>query len=157
MPNWCSNYASFEGERAKEMLDLFKEGQNYNEETYHGWAPKFLVEPDRYMFDISEVQLNDNKLTLRFDTKWAPSIEDFEKICNEYNVAGELDYEELAMGIYGRFVYEPGLGGKDVYLDGTEIDSIEYNEEDETYHYDGMVSDSQYEFLEHLLEKKMRA
>lgn len=158
MPNWCSNYATFNGERAKEVADLFREGENYNNETHHGWTPKFLGEPDKYFFDISGViHEREGMVSVRFETKWAPSIEEFTAICNHFGMSGELDYEELAMGIYGKYTYDPELGGKDVYLDPAEFDSVEYDEENDTYHYDGQTCDSQYEFLENILEKKLKS
>lgn len=157
MPNWCYNYASFSGERTKELADLLKEGADYNQEFHQGWAPKFIPDPDRYLFDISNIELTpDGNLRVRFETKWAPSLTDFDQICNHFNLSGELEYEELAMGIYGKYTYDPELGGKDVYLDGAEIDSIEYNEETDMYYYNGQESESQYEFLSDILDAKIR-
>lgn len=154
MPNWCSNFLSFSGEKIGELKALMEEGEKYNNEFHQGWAPPFLTEPDKYLFDIMCIEIQGDELTFRCESKWAPPEEEFKAICEHFGLDGIMSYEEMGMGIYGRCFYSNGEY-KDVCLDQTEMDLVEYDMDNDVYRYKGQEIDSQYEIYEELLESKI--
>ena len=65
------------------------------------------------------------------------------------------DYEEMGNLVYGRATFYNKLL-TDVYLEDVDFEQYEFDEENETYHFEGNAYESDYEILENLLERKIK-
>ncbi|COZ63561.1 Uncharacterised protein [Mycobacterium tuberculosis] len=64
------------------------------------------------------------------------------------------DYEEIGNLVYGRATfYDKVL--TDIYLEDEDFEQYNFNEETDTYHFEGETFDSDCEILETLLERKL--
>lgn len=155
MANWCSNTVVFEGEleAIEQIQQLFKSMAEKQQEENCGQLPDFVEDiKDGYFFDI--YQDDDVTGIFQYETKWSPNIEVVQAIAEHYNVSFTQDYEELGNGVCGRAIFSDKLL-TDIYLDEEEFEQYEFDEETETYHFEGEEYESDYEILETLLERKI--
>lgn len=155
MPNWCNNTVTFEGkpEVIEQVQQLFRIMSEKQEKENCGQLPDFLEGNDnsRYFFDFYENDI----AVFNYQTKWSPNIETLEQIAEHFNVGFTLDYKETGNLIYGRATYENETL-TDIYLEYEDFDQYEYDEETDTYHFEGEEYDSDYDILETLLERKIK-
>lgn len=90
----------------------------------------------------------------QYETKWSPNTEVLKKIAERYNVSFSQDYEEMGNLVYGRATYSDSLL-TDIYLEDGDFEKYQYDEETDTYHFEGETYDSDCEILETLLERKI--
>ena len=155
MANWCSNTVVFEGnpEAIEQIQQLFKSMAEKQQEENCGQLPDFVQDSNGgYFFDI--YQDDDVTGIFQYETKWSPNIEVVQAIAEHYNVSFTQDYEEMGNCICGRAIFSDKLL-TDIYLDDDEFEQYEFNEETDTYHFEGEAYDSDCEILETLLERKV--
>lgn len=154
MANWCSNSVAFEGnETALEQIKSeFRKMINRENEEHCGQLPDFISDKERgYFFNIV---WEDGDCIFSYDTKWSPNKDILIKIAERYNVDFIHDYEEMGNLIYGRSIYENGTV-IEIDLEDEDFEKYHYDEEADTYHFEGENYDSDYEILEILLERKI--
>lgn len=155
MANWCSNTVVFEGnpEAIEQIQQLFKSMAEKQQEENCGQLPDFVEDSNGgYFFDI--YQNDDVTGIFQYETKWSPNIEVVQAIAEYYQVDFELDYEEMSNCVYGRTTFSDKLL-TDIYLDDEEFEQYEFDEDTDTYHFEGKAYDSDCEILETLLERKI--
>jgi len=142
MANWCYNNISFNG-RCKAFVKRLK-SHDYNDCGFE------IIKngSSRCIFSLDEQ--DDNQFS--FESKWAPPIEELVWQANKSKFSFSLDYEELAMGIYGRATYDCNTKELiDIYLPQEVFERIV--SEDIGYMIDGILQEEEYTFLENELEK----
>lgn len=155
MANWCSNTVAFEGkhEAIKQIQELFKTMAEKQKEEDSGQLPDFVENINGgYFFYIYQ----DNDLTgiFQYETKWSPNIEIVQAIAEHYNVNFTQDYEELGMCIYGKAISTNGIL-TDIHLKYEDFGNFDFDEQTNTYHFEGKDYESEYDILETLLERKI--
>jgi len=155
MANWCSNTVVFEGEpeAIEHIQQLFKSMAEKQQEENCGQLPDFVEDSNGgYFFDI--YQEDDVTVIFQYETKWSPNSEVLKMIAEYYQVDFEQDYEEMSNCVYGRTTFADKVL-TDIYLDDEEFEQYEFDEETDTYHFEGEAYDSDCEILETLLERKI--
>lgn len=155
MANWCSNTVVFEGEpeAIKQIQQLFQTMKTKEEKDEQGQLPDFVPDTDGgYFFNI---YWNDGDEGIyQYETKWSPNPEVLKKIAEYYKVDFVQDYEEMGNCVYGRTTFADKLL-TDIYLNDKEFEQYEFDEEKDSYHFEGEEYDSDCEILETLLERKI--
>lgn len=155
MANWCSNTVVFEGneEAIKQIQQLFQIMKEKEEKTEKGQLPDFITDEKGGYFFNTYWNEGDTGV-FQYETKWSPNTEILKNIAEQYNVNFSQDYEELGCLVYGRATFSDELL-TDIYLDGEDFEKYEFDEETDTYHFEGEEYDSDCEILETLLERKI--
>lgn len=155
MANWCSNTVVFEGnpEAITAIQELFQAMKSKEEAEEQGQLPEFITtENGGYFFDIYWNEGDED--IFQYETKWSPNIEIVRKIAEHYQMNFIQYYEELGCLVYGRATYADKLL-TDIYLEDGDFENYEFDEETDTYHFEGKEYDSDCEILETLLERKI--
>lgn len=155
MANWCSNTVVFEGkpEAIEQIQQLFKSMAEKQQKEGCGQLPDFIEDDNSgYFFYINQ----DDNITgiFQYETKWSRKIEVVQKIAEHYNVNFTQDYEELGMCIYGRAISTNGIL-KDTHLKYEDFGNFDFDEQTDTYYFEGNDYESDYDILETLLERKI--
>lgn len=150
MPNWCSNYVSFQGERAGEVIEYLNKLSNDQD------GRPFLIyeSAEKAIFDFYD---NEDGENVQFCTRWAPEFDSFSKLSEEYGVIVTIEYFEPGCLIFGKATLNPNGGNTDVFLE--DSDWPEYNEDGDAYilNESGEIEmiESEIGYLEEQLEKKI--
>ena len=155
MANWCNNTVDFEGtsEAIEQITQLFKSMAEQEQKDDCGQLPDFVQDTHGdYFYNIS--QDNESAGVFQYETKWSPNTEALKQIAEHFKVNFTQDYEELSNGVCGRAIFSDKLL-TDIYLDEEEFEQYEFDEETDTYHFEGEEYESNYEILETLLERKI--
>ena len=156
MANWCNNAVVFEGkpEAIEQIQQLFKAMAEKQKKEECGQLPDFIEDSNGgYFFDI---YWNEGDTGIfHYETKWSPNTEVLKKIAEQYKVDFVQGYEELGNGVYGRTIFSDKLL-TDIYLEDVDFEQCEFDEETDTYHFEGNAYESDYEILENLLERKIK-
>lgn len=155
MANWCSNTVVFEGkpETITAIQELFQLMKKEEEETEEGQLPEFISKDNGgYFFNIYWNEGGEGQF--HYETKWSPNIEIIQKIAEHYDVNFTHDYEEIDNLVYGRATFFDKVL-TDIYLEDEDFEQYNFNEETDTYHFEGETFDSDCEILETLLERKL--
>lgn len=142
MANWCRNTLAFEGnETALEQIkSKFRRMINLERSEQCGQLPDFLnPKVGGYFFDII---WDEGDCIFNYQTKWSPHTDILIQIAKRHNVDFIHDYEEM-----GNLT--------EIGLDNDEFEQYHYDEETETYHFQGKIFDNDCEILEILLEEKI--
>ena len=141
MANWCFNNISFSG-RCKNFIKQLKK-HDYNSCGFE------IVKGGRCVFDLQEV---DDGI-FQFESKWIPPNEELLQRAKKGRFSFENDFEELAMNIYGKAIYDAETDSYQEWCLPDEVfDRIDYTDDgDQTI--DGVVVDEIYTFLENEMEK----
>ncbi len=146
MANWCSNHLIATGGNVNGLHDMMESARLYTLEKHEGWTRH----GDNYLFDIHRDGDQWN-----FETRWSPPLDEVIGICRELGVSVTMDYVELGCCVYGRLYYDHVEDVvRDIYLDDSDFDRVEYDEDNDIYTFDGKVYDSEYEPLERMLDAK---
>lgn len=116
MPNWCSNYASFnhkDPEQIKKLIAAAKEDKLFetfvpfpNGEWDYGWAVEnWGTKWDASNQDVQEDGNNDASVS--FDTAWGPPIEFYNKM-TELGFDVDATYYEEGMQFAGHYTSDNG-------------------------------------------------
>ncbi|RDC55365.1 hypothetical protein DU508_17485 [Pedobacter chinensis] len=155
MANWCSNTVVFEGkpEAIQQIQQLFQTMKLKEEKEEQGQLPDFVPDTNGgYFFNL---YWNDGDEGIyQYETKWSPNIDVMQAIAGHYNVNFTQDYEELGNCVCGRVTFADKLL-IDIYLEDEDFEQYEFDEETDTYHFEGEEYESDYEILETLLERKI--
>lgn len=155
MANWCSNTIVFEGneEAIRQIQQLFQTMKEKEEQTGQGQLPDFVTDENGgYFFNI---YWNEGDAGIfQYETKWSPNIDIVQKIAAYYQVNFVQDYEEISNLVYGRVTFTDKLF-TDIYLDDDDFEQYQFDEETDTYHFEGESYESDCEILETLLERKI--
>ncbi|MCT1531745.1 MULTISPECIES: hypothetical protein [Bacteroidota] len=155
MANWCSNTVVFEGkpEAIRQIQQLFQTLKEKEEQAEEGQLPDFTDSTNGgYFFNIYWNEGDEGNF--QYETKWSPNSEILRSIADRYQVDFIQDYEEMGNGIYGRAIYQNGILD-DVFLSDEDLEAYDFDEDKDTYHFEGKTYDSDYEILETLLERKL--
>ena len=155
MANWCNNTVVFEGkpEAIEQIQQLFQMMKSKEEKEKQGQLPDFVPDTNGgYFFNI---YWNDGEEgVFQYETKWSPNLEIVQKIAEHYKVDFIQDYEELGCLIYGRATFADKLL-TDIYLEDEDFEKFQFDQETDTYHFEGKEYNSDCEILETLLEQKI--
>ncbi|MGJ1314869.1 hypothetical protein [Sphingobacterium multivorum] len=155
MANWCSNTVVFEGEpkAIEQIQQLFKSMAEKQQEENCGQLPDFVSDSNGgWFFDI--YQDDDVTGIFQYETKWSPNIEAVKAIAEYYLVDFIQDYEEMGNGVYGKAIFSDKLL-TDIYLEDEDFEQYEFDEETDTYSFEGENYESDSEILEMLLTRKL--
>lgn len=151
MANWCYNNLTILSDEQGKMRAWFKEVQeaSYNQ----GQLPSFFKGTDhRFIFNIV-----DDPDNITFESKWSPPEKEMCEMGKKFKCSFQLFYEESAMGVYGELFYDHLTDtSSDIYLDKEDIDQIEYDEEDDSYLFEGEKYESDSEPKDILLGRKIK-
>ena len=150
MANWCFNTVTFQGndDQIEKLQELFLNMQAQFILQGKGQLPAFIQKESEYFF---EMEMSDN--VLNYVTKWSPNLETVREIADEFGVEFSFHYEETANGIYGEAVYEKG-NLKDTFLTIDDFASYIYDEEKDTYLFEGEYYENDGDILEILLNRR---
>jgi hypothetical protein len=150
MANWCSNTVVFTGEQSQiaQLKTLFTAMAEKEKAEAKGQIPPFIEEDKDWLFEISwEFD------TLNYETKWSPNIELIKQVALQFGVGFIHSYCETGNGIFGEAVFENG-DLADTFLEPSDFDQYEYNEDADTYTFENEAYESDLEIMEILLERK---
>ncbi|MFL9836768.1 hypothetical protein ABS768_04610 [Flavobacterium sp. ST-75] len=153
MANLCSNYLVFEGNQKtiKTIHELFQHMKEREEKTGHGQLPEFLSDQCDYFFDL---YWDDGEVgTYQYTTRWAPNTEVVKLIAMRCGADFTLEYEEMGCLVYGRTTFINGIM-RDICLENEDFDAYLWDEEEDTYRFEGKTYYSQWEILDTLLERR---
>lgn len=150
MPNWCFNHVTFSGD--KENLNTLNEvltnAEKLERETREAQKIHSLGEVvEGYFFDIYFERYDDH-ITLQYETRWSPNIEDLALLCKEYKVSAEHDYSESGCQIYGTATYNESGEYTDEQVKQEFLDLIEYDDKIDKYIYEGEIWDNEDDLIE---------
>lgn len=155
MANWCNNTVVFEGtpKAIEQVTQLFKLMAEKEQKEDCGHLPDFVKDTNGgYFFNIS--QDNDCEGLIQYETKWSPNMDAVKQIAEHFKVDFTQEYEELGCLVYGRAIFSDKLL-TDIYLEDEDFEKYQFDEETDTYHFEGKKYDSEWEILETLLERKI--
>ena len=155
MPNWCSNYVSFEGseENIRKVDEIFEKMIQRQSISSQGEKPDFQEEIlEGYYFDIAKQYSG----IYSYETRWAPNILDLELIGRHCNVSFIVEFEELGNYVFGKAKFDVNQtdGLRIMELDHNDTSDISYDEEDDLFVYKDQKSESDREILEQIFRDK---
>ncbi len=150
MPNWCSNYTTFKG--SKENIEALNNAINkaIERETADKQAQTIHSQEvqDGYFFDLYNNGIEHEELTIFYETRWSPNLEDLALLCKEYGVDADTEFNEDGCQVYGMAkVYSDGTY-TDEYVEQEFYNLIDYDEETNLYIYDGVGYEIMHEIIE---------
>ena len=152
MANWCFNTVVFSGSEnnEKKVIELFNQLHEQEIKEQCGQKPDF-VQGDNYFFNIV---IND-ETNIQFESRWTPIISELVEIAKEYDLNFECTYEECGNQIFGKAIYTSGNEEAEILdLTDEDHDLFNYDEEKDTYIYNGEEYEGDFEILENIWEKK---
>jgi hypothetical protein len=150
MANWCSNTVMFTGEQSQliQLETLFNEMAVKERAENKGQVPPFIEEDGNWLFEISW-----DFDRLSYETKWSPNIELIKEVATHYGVGFVYDYCETGNCIFGEATLEDGEF-RDIFLEPSDFDQYDFDEETDTYTFEGETFESDMEIMEILLDRK---
>lgn len=151
MANWCNNNVIFSGENVDKVEEMFD--KLIEEQAVDGYG----VRPDweacekynaLYLFNIEK----HDAVSYRVETKWGPPLNTMLLIGRRFKVGFYMNWDEPGMGLYGRMVFDPSM--PDVAMIGDASGTnFQYDEEKEMYIFEGEEYESEYEFMDDVVER----
>ena len=125
-----------------------------------GWLPKSLdkdkLDYVHYLFDVEISTEEECETQIQCWTKWSPPILELEQIGRQAGVSITCWYDECGMGIYGQSEYNFETNyTTDISLDDSDMDRVQYDEENDRYLFDGEEIESDYEAFLTMLDEKL--
>ncbi|RWY48340.1 DUF1281 family ferredoxin-like fold protein [Mucilaginibacter gilvus] len=154
MANWCSNTVEFIGEHSQfEYLEvLFTAMAAKEKKECKGQLPAFVNEKDTgYLFETRW-----EGGILYYETKWSPNFGVMKHIAEHFRIGFIHRYAEPGNMVYGEASYKDGVF-TDVFLQPVDYDLCGFDEDTDTYTFEGNTYESNDEILEILLERKKEA
>lgn len=150
MPNWCCNVVRFEAKPAtiRNIKKLFNRLIKKEREQNAGQLPPFIKYQRGWFFNI---RWEDG--ILYYLTRWAPNTDALVEIARRYHAGFTHEYEESGNLVFGKATYQNGELS-DISLDSDDYYLFTYDEERNSYLFEGRYYDSDTEILEILLERK---
>lgn len=151
MPNWCSNFVTFQGDEAN-IKRLRKALKKHKKEEEGFILPCVKIDKcnsNPYIFELYDEESD----TIQFETKWSPNIDAIHQIAKHYKLNYEHEYEEMGCLLYGKTVYKDGeLSTYD--LEQPDFDLYERDEVTDLITYQGREWQSEACVLEDILDNK---
>jgi hypothetical protein len=139
MPNWCANYTTFKG--SKENIEALnnainkaieRETAEKSAQTIHSSEVK-----EDHFFDIFNNGIEHEELTIFYETRWCPNLDDLAVLCKEFRVDAETEFNESGEQIYGTAkLYSDGTYLTE-FVEQEFLDLIEYDICTDLYTYNG--------------------
>jgi len=150
MPNWCVNTVEFyaDAEKISVIQNFFQEMSKMETRTMHGQLPSFVNEQRGWLF---EIDMEDE--ILHYQTKWAPNLSVIKQVADHFKCGFHYTYDEPGMQLFGEISYREGVL-KACWMENTDYDLFEMDEENLTYTFEGKVYESEYDIFEIILERK---
>jgi len=152
MANWCLNTVTFEADETviEQIRLLFIEMAEKEILTTKGQLPEFYGSDTGYLFEIDwqEFQLN-------YLTRWSPNLLVMVAVAQHFGADFIFNYEEWAMAIYGVAICRKGVL-QDIYLEPEDFVLFEFDEQSESYLFEGKNYSNEAEILEILLQRKLK-
>lgn len=150
MPNWCSNYTTFKG--SKENIEALNNAINkaIERETAEKQAQKIHSSEikDGYFFDLYSHGIEHEELSISYETRWSPNLDDLALLCKEFGVDADTEFDEGGCDVHGTAnVYSDGTY-VDEYVEQAFLDKIEWNEMSDLYTYNG----KEYEIKQEIID-----
>ena len=150
MPNWCFNHVTFSGDKENldkltSALETAKKAEQEEKQAQKIHSLGEVVEG--YFFDIY-YEVYDDHITLQYETRWSPNIDDVAQLCKECKVSAEHEYSESGMQIYGTATYDASGEYTDEQVKQEFLDLIEYDDESGMYLYEGEYWESEDDLIE---------
>jgi hypothetical protein len=150
MPNWCSNYTTFKG--SKENIEALNNAINkaIERENSEKKAQKIHSSElqDGYFFDIFNNGIEQGELSISYDTRWSPNLDDLSILCKEFEVDAETEFDEGGCDVHGTAnVYSDGTY-VDEYVEQAFLDLIEYDMDTDLYSFNG----KEYEIKQEIID-----
>lgn len=144
MANWCYNTITFSGR----YKNFAKQLEKHNYE-----ALGFEIIKDGKSRCIFQLEKIDDGM-YSFESKWCPPLDELTERARKGRFSFEIDYEELANGIYGRAYFDPSDGLHEYNLPQETLDRRSWDDNGECLCIDGILCDSDHEmeWLENELE-----
>lgn len=140
MPNWCYNTITFSGKYKAFCKRM--ENHDYNIQGFE------FIKNGRCIFSLEKIEDG----VYSFESKWIPPIDELIQQAKKSKFSFEIDYEELGCQVYGRAYYDCRTDElKDYFLGDETFNMIEWD--DDVLKINGVVCESEMEFLEIQLEK----
>lgn len=152
MANWCFNSVTFSGSESNtnKVIELFNQLHKQEKKEQCGQKPDF-VQGDNYFFNIV---INED-INIQFESRWSPIISELVEIAKEFDLDFESTYEENGNLIFGKAIYKSGNEEAEILnLTDADFNLFDYDEEKDTYIYNGEEYESDFEILENIWEKK---
>jgi hypothetical protein len=158
MANHCYNSIIFHGKDLGKIKEMIAEAIETNKTE--GWLPESLdkskLDYVHYLFDVEISTEEEGEIQIQCWTKWAPPILELEQIGREAGVSITCWYDESGMCIYGQSEYNFETNQTtDIYLDDSDTDRVQYDEENDRYLFDGEPIESDYEAYLTMLDNKL--
>jgi hypothetical protein len=114
MANDCWNKVIIKGDEStlKKIEEKFNSVENgfFNINNYSSLFDTDVSDMDEDDFGskrfLSSVTIQDGQLLISGDSAWSPMVGLFERICVEYGVEAELEYDEIGYDFAGRIVWD---------------------------------------------------
>jgi len=153
MANWCSNWVNLSGqpEGIKAFMEDIRELDKRSIITELG-VQVIECEDSRYMFEIYAEDAD----SFSFTTKWGPDFGNLRFLATKHGVTVTNQYEECGCAIYGQWTSD-GESESDVCLTEEEYDLAVWNEDTDTYSFEGEDWECKTEILQTILERKLVA
>jgi hypothetical protein len=150
MPNWCANYTTFKG--SKENIEALNNAINkaIERETAERQAQAIHSSEvkDGYFFDLFNNGIEHEELTISYETRWSPNLDDLALLCKEFGVDAETEFNEPGCQVHGfAWVYSDGTYTEE-YVEEEFLDLIEWDMDTSLYTYNG----ESYEVFEEIIE-----
>ena len=140
MANWCYNTITFSGRYKSFSKRLEK--HDYNEQGFE------IIKGGRCIFSLEKIENG----MYSFESTWIAPVDELIVQAKKSKFSFEIDYEELGNQIYGRAYYDCKTDSFNDYFLGDEtFNIIEWD--DDILKINGVICESEMEFLETQLEK----
>lgn len=158
MPNWCSNFISFEGnEKAMETFRkdvakiknghcMFTALTDYKEAwSYDAWYKEFGTKWSVLMDDDIRDTLEKHDY-FNCETAWSPCTEFVHKVCEQYGIEGRIEYSESGSDFAG--IVEIDVNGDEVSREEMTYDEYQYKHLDTECFFEDFVFNVQEGWIE---------
>lgn len=150
MPNWCLNIIWFRGmpEQMRKLRELFEVMAAHYIVDKKGQLPDFIFSDTGHFYDISC-----GGDVFEYLTMWNINADVLKQIADHYGLDFSCTYDEPGNCIFGELVYKGGVF-TGIELDDADFSKYEYEEESETYLFEGQRYGKSADIKEILLQRK---
>lgn len=139
-----------EPHQMKKIIMLFSHMAIQEKQEDKGQLPSFITEEKDWFFNIEC-----DGDTVHYETRWSPNIAVLKQVADHYGADFKLCYCETGNLIFGEATYEEGEL-QDICLESADFDQYEYDEDADSYLFEGERYECSEEIMEILLERKKR-
>jgi hypothetical protein len=157
MPNWCSNFLTVESDQAAAIAAEFE--RITRQEKAEDCGQLFFDSGESYLFEIALAEedgdASESSVSVMYDTRWSPNVEDMLTIARERGFNFSLEYEELGNLIFGEVQFAAASNlALERFLTGDDFDRVQETD-DGMYLFEGEEYECSIEAYEKILESKL--